>query len=69
MAICTPWARWGLGEYYERGLLHPFYDFEGSQPWFNTRVDAIDSEGNIHLPQTPGLGLDINWDYINSHRL
>lgn len=57
------------GEYYERGLLHPFYDFEGSQPWFNTRVDAIDSEGNIHLPQTPGLGLDINWDYINGHRL
>ncbi len=57
------------GEYYERGLLHPFYDYEASQPWLNTRVDAIDAEGNIHLPQTPGLGLDINWDYIHAHRL
>ena len=49
------------GEYYERGLLHPHYDYEASQPWLNTRVDAIDAEGNVHLPQIPGLGLDINW--------
>ena len=56
------------GEYYERGLLHPHYDYESAQPWFNTRVDEIDSEGCVHLPQSPGLGLDINWDYIDSNR-
>ena len=57
------------GEYYERGLLHPHYDYEAAQPWLSTRVDGIDDEGNVHLPQTPGLGLDINWDFINTHRL
>ncbi|MBM3190732.1 MAG: enolase, partial [Chloroflexi bacterium] len=27
------------GEYYERGLLHPQYDYEAAQPWLRTRVD------------------------------
>ncbi|MCD6519622.1 MAG: enolase [Anaerolineae bacterium] len=57
------------GEYYERGLLHPFYDYEAPQPWLNTRPDVLDPEGYVHVPQGPGLGLDLNWDYINSHRV
>ena len=57
------------GEYYERGLLHPHYDYEAAQPWFNARVDALDAEGCLHLPQTPGLGFDFNWDFINANRL
>ena len=27
----------------------------------------IDAEGLAHLPQRPGLGVDIDWDYVNSH--
>lgn len=57
------------GEYYERGLLHPLYDYEASQPWFRTRVDDIDSEGCVMLPQAPGLGLDLDWEYITAHRV
>ena len=57
------------GEYYELGLLHPHYDFFATSPWLNTRIDRIDAEGNLHAPQAPGLGLDINWDYINTHRV
>ena len=57
------------GEYYERGLLHPHYDYDSAQPWLLHREDEIDSEGNVHLPQTPGLGLDLDWDYIRQHRV
>jgi L-alanine-DL-glutamate epimerase-like enolase superfamily enzyme len=57
------------GEYYERGLLHPCYDYEAAQPWLATRVDAIDAGGCVHVPQSPGLGLDLDWDYINANRV
>ena len=57
------------GEYYERGLLHPHYDYESAQPWLTERVDRIDEEGNVHVPQAPGLGLAINWDFINANRV
>jgi L-alanine-DL-glutamate epimerase-like enolase superfamily enzyme len=32
-------------------------------------VDAIDAEGYVHVPQSPGLGLDLDWDYINANRV
>lgn len=52
------------GEFYERGLLHPFLDYEQPAPWLNTLDDPIDAEGNVHVSSKPGLGQDINWDYI-----
>ncbi len=55
------------GEYYERGLLHPFLDYEQPQPWLNELVDPMDDEGYVHVSQKPGLGWDINFDYINDH--
>jgi len=57
------------GEYYERGLLHPFLDYESQTPWLNEIVDPMDSEGYVHVSQKPGLGWDINWDYIREHRV
>jgi L-alanine-DL-glutamate epimerase-like enolase superfamily enzyme len=30
-------------------------------------VDPMDDEGNVHISPEPGLGYDINWEYINSH--
>jgi L-alanine-DL-glutamate epimerase-like enolase superfamily enzyme len=57
------------GEYYERGLLHPHYDYESARPWLKSRVDGIDDEGYVHLPQAPGLGLDIDWDFVNENRI
>ena len=57
------------GEYYERGLLHPHFDYEGSQPWLRTLPDDLDDHGCVHVPQEPGLGLDIDWDYVNANRL
>ena len=27
----------------------------------------LDNEGYVHVPKGPGLGLEIDWEYINSH--
>jgi L-alanine-DL-glutamate epimerase-like enolase superfamily enzyme len=57
------------GLYYERGLLHPFVDYDVPPPWLNELVDPMDDEGFVHISPEPGLGYNINWDYINSHRV
>ncbi len=55
------------GEYYERGLLHPFVDYERPEPWLNACVDPMDDQGYVHVSQLPGLGWDINWEYIEGN--
>ncbi|MBC7237663.1 MAG: enolase [Chloroflexi bacterium] len=57
------------GEYYERGLLHPLYDFEAAQPWLASRVDDIDEDGNVTIPQAPGLSWDFDWEFIDRNRI
>jgi len=55
------------GEYYERGLLHPILDYEQQTPWLRTIIDPMDEQGYVHIPQKPGLGMEINWDYIQEN--
>ncbi len=55
------------GEYYERGLLHPFVDYEQPKLWLNAIDDPMDEEGYVHVSQRPGLGQDINFDYIEAN--
>ena len=57
------------GLYYERGLLHPFIDYDVPPPWLNKPVDPMDDEGFVHIAPEPGLAYDINWDYINGHKV
>lgn len=57
------------GEYYERGLLHPFLDYEAQSPWLNTIDDPLDGEGYVQVSPRPGLGQDINWDYIRENEV
>jgi L-alanine-DL-glutamate epimerase-like enolase superfamily enzyme len=57
------------GEFYERGLLHPFVDYEQPAPWLNAIADPMDDEGYVHISSRPGLGLDINFEYIREHRV
>jgi L-alanine-DL-glutamate epimerase-like enolase superfamily enzyme len=57
------------GEFYERGLLHPFLDYEQPPPWLNELVDPMDEEGYVHVSQKPGLGMNINFDYIEEHKV
>jgi L-alanine-DL-glutamate epimerase-like enolase superfamily enzyme len=55
------------GRWYERGLLHPFLDYDEVPEYLNARPDPMDADGFVHLSQRPGLGEDINFDYINNN--
>ncbi len=57
------------GEFYERGLLHPHYDYEGATPWLKTVIDPLDAQGCVAISQKPGLGMEIDWDFIDAHRV
>ena len=57
--------------YYEMGLLHPkapashdphlFIDYEDE-------LDAVNDKGCIPVPQGPGLGVAINWEWVDRNR-
>lgn len=53
-------------EYYERGLLAPGLDYETPPPYLNAICDPLDSEGCVTVPSHPGLGYDLNWDFLQS---
>ncbi len=55
--------------YYERGLLRPGLDNPLEAPYLKAIPDPIDGEGNVLISQAPGLGLELNWDYIQRHRV
>ncbi|MFO1325978.1 MAG: mandelate racemase family protein [Rubrivivax sp.] len=55
-------SRW-----YERGLLHPFLDYDEVPAYLNAIVDPMDRDGFVHMPTGPGLGEDIDHDYIARH--
>jgi L-alanine-DL-glutamate epimerase-like enolase superfamily enzyme len=55
------------GEFYERGLLHPHLDYEARTPWLKEVADPIDAGGFVHISQQPGLGVEIDWDFVNAN--
>lgn len=57
------------GEFYERGLLHPFIDFDKPAPWLLEHGEPMDDKGFVHVPQRPGLGMNIDWDYIEKRKI
>jgi L-alanine-DL-glutamate epimerase-like enolase superfamily enzyme len=51
--------------YFEHGLLHPEVGFE----WYNDQgyvgeLEVIDSDGRIPVPDGPGMGVEIDWDFV-----
>ena len=50
--------------WYERGLLHPFLEYDDGFDYLNSLADPMDADGFVHLSDRPGLGLDINFDFI-----
>jgi L-alanine-DL-glutamate epimerase-like enolase superfamily enzyme len=56
-----------LGEYYERGLLHPHLDYEAQTPWLAEPIDPLVADGCVPIPRRPGLGEAIDWDFIRDH--
>lgn len=55
-------------EWYERGLLAPGVDYDAKPAYLNASLDALDPDGYVTLPTRPGLGYDINWDYITENK-
>lgn len=56
--------------YYELGLVHPKAPSSHSENLYvdySDALDAIDSKGHVPVPQGPGLGVDINWDWVQAH--
>jgi L-alanine-DL-glutamate epimerase-like enolase superfamily enzyme len=58
--------------YYEMGLLHPKAPASGDIPLYKDgyrdTLDAIDERGHVPVPQGPGLGVEIDWDWVAAHR-
>ncbi|MGP1396200.1 MAG: mandelate racemase family protein [Inquilinaceae bacterium] len=52
------------GRWYERGLLHPFLDYDACPAYLNSIPDPMDQDGYVPMPMVPGLGQDIAFDYI-----
>jgi L-alanine-DL-glutamate epimerase-like enolase superfamily enzyme len=57
--------------YYEMALVHPKAD-PLSPPSlyadYADALDAIDEKGHVPIPQGPGLGVQINWDWVEKNR-
>lgn len=64
LAVCAAASN---GTWFERGLLHPFLDYDACPEYLNTPLDPMDSEGFVHLSRLPGIGQDISWDYVAEH--
>lgn len=56
-------------EYYERGLEAPGLEYDQPAPYLERICDPLDADGCVTVPQEPGLGYGIVWDYIAANRL
>lgn len=62
LAAVSKNSRW-----FERGLLHPFLEYDDGYDYLNGLYDPMDAEGYVHLSDKPGMGEDINFDFINDN--
>lgn len=55
--------------WYERGLLHPFLEYDDGHDYLKSLSDPMDTDGYVHVPDRPGLGEDIHFDFIENNRV
>ena len=53
--------------YFEHGLLHPKSEWVLNQG-YEGNPESIDDDGTIRVPDGPGLGVDIDWEFVESRR-
>ncbi len=41
---------------------------QSSRPFRTTPELTLDDQGTIPIPRTPGMGLELDWKYILTHR-
>lgn len=57
--------------YYELGLVHPRvrpFHAPVYTSAYSDEIDAIDRTGNVTVPDLPGLGVTLDWNYIEAHK-
>jgi L-alanine-DL-glutamate epimerase-like enolase superfamily enzyme len=56
--------------YYELGLVHPKVPAPRSvyADGYSDALDAVDERGHVPVPQGPGLGVTIDWDFVHHHQ-
>jgi L-alanine-DL-glutamate epimerase-like enolase superfamily enzyme len=58
--------------YYEMGLLHPkapaSHPHDLYKDGYRDDLDAVDAYGHVPVPQGPGLGVEIDWDWVAKNR-
>ena len=47
--------------------MHPFIDYEVPKEYQNRIDDEMDADGYVHGREEPGLGQDLNWEYIDAN--
>ncbi len=57
--------------YYELGLVHPNTTHTAPPIYtdYSDGLDAVDEYGHVPVPDGPGLGATINWDWVEAHRV
>jgi L-alanine-DL-glutamate epimerase-like enolase superfamily enzyme len=54
------------------GLIHPKAPASHAEHLYRDgycdALDAIDRNGHVPVPQGPGLGVEIDWDWVTKHR-
>jgi len=59
--------------YYELGLVHPKVPGPSTQchifaDGYSDDLDAVDANGCVAVPEGPGLGVTIDWDWLLRHQ-
>jgi len=57
--------------YYELGLVHPRvrpFHAPVYTSGYSDELDAIDRNGHVHVPDLPGLGVTLDWEFIEAHK-
>ncbi len=58
--------------YYELGLVHPKVRSERDPVYagdYSDALDAVDARGHVPVPQGPGLGVGIDWEYVRRRQV
>ena len=56
--------------YYELGLVHPKAPSSSAPIYknYSDRLDSIDKNGHVPVPDGPGLGVEIDWEFVEKNR-
>lgn len=57
--------------FFELGLVHPKVKSTKSPVYvdYNDNLDGIDKNGNVFAPEGPGIGVELDWDWIRAHQV